>query len=328
MSGRFDGSGVVPVEVGRSEDELTRRQQRDVRASEVLAALGRDPRRARRDADVGCERPRAVAADHRAHGVGAVAGVVARLIAADAGGVPPVVIVVERAAAEVAAVLVHEGRMVELNSGVDVRHHDATADDAVRPDVIGADLLHAPLGLGREHRGLRLDGLHEGIDLLRPHDLDAGKLRDRGRQRSAAVDDEGVPQPEALGVRTRGCLDEGDRRGLRSCRLPEPVHHEASAPVEVVDLPGARKVGLGGELDDESVDSPERRSARRPRWIGAPSPRSAEDASGGAPGEAATGVVSRDRIVSRTKKRVAGRAAAPITDRDMAGTDLLGARMR
>jgi hypothetical protein len=38
--------------------------------------------------------------------------------------------------------------------------------------------------------------------------------------------------------------------------------------------------------------------------------------------------VSIDRIVSATTSRVAGRAAARIAERDMAGTDLLRARMR
>ena len=150
--------GVVAVEVRRGEDPLAGGEERFLAAAEVLAALGRDPARAGRDAGVGRERAGAVAADHRAHRVGAMADVVARLAAADAGRVPPVVVMGERAVAVVAAVLVDERRVGEVDAGVDAGDDDALAEDALRPCLGRADLGDAPLGVAAGGLDAALDG--------------------------------------------------------------------------------------------------------------------------------------------------------------------------
>jgi hypothetical protein len=74
-----------------------------------------------------------------------VADVVARLAAARAGPVPPVVVVGEAAVAVVAAVLVDERGVGEVDAGVDAGDDDALAEDALVPRAGRADLLDAPL---------------------------------------------------------------------------------------------------------------------------------------------------------------------------------------
>ena len=73
------------------------------------------------------------------------------------GRVEPVVVVVEGAVAEVAAVLADQRRVVELDAGVDVGDDDALAADAeLGPDVVGVDVGDAPLdGVDRELGGPR-----------------------------------------------------------------------------------------------------------------------------------------------------------------------------
>ena len=95
MSGARSGRGFWPVRSVGASDPLPGGEQRGVGAGVGLAALGGDPLGAGRDADlVGA----AVVADHGAHGVGAVAVVVARRGGrADPGRVEPVVVVVDAA---------------------------------------------------------------------------------------------------------------------------------------------------------------------------------------------------------------------------------------
>src|SRR5262249_20636436 len=127
--------GVVAAQIGRGHDPLAGGQQRGLRATAELAALGGDPLGARGDADLVAG---SVVADHRAHGVRTVIVVVARhqrRVAADVRRVEPVVVVVELAVAQVATVFAHQCRVVELDAAVDAGDHDAlTAYPEVGPD--------------------------------------------------------------------------------------------------------------------------------------------------------------------------------------------------
>ncbi len=247
--------GVVPLEVGRGDHELARRQQRALAAVEVLAALGRDPLGAGCHADVR-QRAAEVAADDRSQRVGPVARVVAGHVAADAGRVPPVVVVAERAVVVVAAVVLDERGVGVVDAGVDRRDGDALAGDPLGPDLVGADLGDAPLGrLADVDHDLRIDRLDQREDLLLAHDAHARQRGEPGRQGRVAVDEHDVRQPVALGPRARRAGDDragGDLRGRG--RLAERVE-DRPGPLRSVDDPsGPGKVGLGGELDDEPVD--------------------------------------------------------------------------
>ena len=125
MFGRWAGSGAVPsTRVGAS----IHCADLDQCLVGGATAVRGDPARARRHADlVGG----AVVADHGAHRVGSVPVPVGRELR-DAGDVEPVVVVVEAArCGVVAAVGVHQGRVVELHAGVDAGHDDAVAAHAV-----------------------------------------------------------------------------------------------------------------------------------------------------------------------------------------------------
>ena len=204
---------VQSVQILRGEHPLARIDEGGRRAGARLAALRGDPAGAGRDADLVAA---AVVADDRAHRVGAVAVVVAgddRGAAADVRGVVPVVVVVEEAAPEVAAIRVHEGRVVVLGAGVDRRHDDPLAAVAVgRPDRGGADVLDVPLDPERAARRL-LDG---GVDL--------GLGRDR-----VGEDLVGRVRDDRGDARVGGDVLEGLRVGGHLDRVHDPEGGEAGA---------------------------------------------------------------------------------------------------
>src|SRR6185436_20329759 len=99
--------------------------------------LARDPRRARRHADLIC----ALASDHRAGRVRAVLVVVARRGRwTGRRRVPPVVVVIERASALTAPVMFDERGMRKLDTRVEARDDDALAGDTASPDFRRAHL--------------------------------------------------------------------------------------------------------------------------------------------------------------------------------------------
>src|SRR5690606_28255402 len=112
------------------------------------------------------------------HRVGAVpVGRARRVVGAGAGGVEPVVVVVERAVPVVAAVLRDQRGVVVLHAGVDVGHHDVLAGDAVLlPDVVGVDVVDAPLDrvVGARGGGARLDRIRTGVTPGRVQPLHLG----------------------------------------------------------------------------------------------------------------------------------------------------------
>ena len=192
-------SGVLTVEVRWREYPLTRRQEGGTRTRAQFAAFGGYPFHMWSDADlVGAGVT--IVAGHRPHRVGPVAVVVARderRVAADAGWVEPVVVVIESAAL-ISSILVHEGSVIVLDAGVDVGDNDAVptvaerGPDLRRPNPIDAPLdradlphVHARKRLQR-HRMIRDDP----FDLRPP-----GELVD---QRAAAGDLDGVRDPERL----------------------------------------------------------------------------------------------------------------------------------
>ena len=244
---------VVAGQVGRREDELAGGQQRGLGAAQVLTALGRDPARAGGDADVGRERAGAVTARDGAHRVRAVANVVTRLQAADAGRVPPVVVVGESAVPVVAAIAANQGRVRVLDAGVDVRNDDALTQHAIRPGSRCADLRDAPLRVPgcSQDGGPRGNGLHERVDPGRTHERDAVQARHALRQCGVTFDDEDVGQP--VGGRVGACrLGDGPGRllGLGGGHLERGDNGLAPRRV-ALDLGGRREVRGGAELDDE-----------------------------------------------------------------------------
>ena len=247
---------IVSRHVRRGDDELARRQERLARAAEVLAALGRDPLRAWRDARIRGERAGTVAAGDRAHRVGPVTDVVARLAGARSGRVPPVVVVAECPVVVVAAVVADESGVHEIDAGVDGGHDDAGPGDALGPDLVGADLGDAPLRVagGGEDRRLDRDGLHERIDLLR---VDAADALDRSELPGECLvtgDDEAVRQPVALRVRALDGLGDLDRLRLGALGSHAERVVDSLCPRCMTLLRGGGpEVGLGRELDDEAL---------------------------------------------------------------------------
>ena len=150
MCGRMSGRGLSPCRsVGASIHSPARISDDRLQSplSQPLAAIQRA--RGATPMRLGVSVVLVVAHDDP-HGVGAVAGVVAggeRGRAADAGRVEPAVVVVERAIGLAAPVLPLQGGVLELDPGVDARHHDALAAKAeLLPDRGGADVVQPPLG--------------------------------------------------------------------------------------------------------------------------------------------------------------------------------------
>ena len=177
-------------------------------------------------------------------------------VAAHVGRVEPVVVVVEASIVEIAAVLLHDGRMVELHAGVDVGDDDVLAPVAEgRPDIRRADVVDVPfdrvdLGLVRAGDGLG--------DLVRPVGED---LLDRRIVRQVVQDAlagghlDRVHDPERLVL--RACLlQESAQARLALLRgLLELVDDERAALVPVADLRDLAEICLVSE------DYPERRFA-------------------------------------------------------------------
>jgi hypothetical protein len=179
--------------------------------------------------------------------------VVTRRAVAGVGCVEPVVVVVEGAVTVVAAVLGHQRRVVELDTGVDVRHHDALALDAVlRPDVIGVDVRDAPLEgvdglLGRALGDLRNLILHGGVEA---GDLGAGREGLHRRRRSAEhLDGVGGPERLVLGLRAVELRDDAGLAGRGG--LLERGRDRGAALVPVLDGACLAQVRLGPEVDPE-----------------------------------------------------------------------------
>jgi hypothetical protein len=279
MWGRQVGTGVLAGQVGRGEDPLPGGQQRGVGAAEVLAALGGDPAGVGGDPDLVGARV-AVVADDRAHGVAAVPDVVAgdqRRAAADLGGVEPVVVVVEGAAAEVAAVLADQRRVVELHPGVDVGDHDAVAAVAKgRPDLRGADAVDVPLDrldarllLGRGRPG-DLDAA------LGDHPLDLREGGDLGQQLRPGGHPDRVGDPEGLVVDLAGTQERAQPR-LAAVGVGAQPLVDRGRPVGMpAEFGGRRQVGAvaqdheegggalgGGLVEDPAFHLVERRGLRR-----------------------------------------------------------------
>ncbi len=275
---------VLAVEVGRRHHELARRQERVGRAAVGLAALGRDPRRVRGDADL-VRAGVAVVADHRAHRVRAVAVVVARGRAPAHGrGVPPVVVVVEVAAPEVAAVLRDERAVGVEDTGVDVADDDVLAAIVVRrPDLRCVDPVDAPLHGARGPLpgapGIRRDLEDDVRD-------DPGHLRALGERlenRAAPRDLNRVQDPE--GLERHVLLPEvGLERPLRAVRgrrqrvvdiAPSRcrAHRTGRAQIRLLtENDPERRLAVSRDLpDDLGVD---RGSARRCRTSESRRPRS------------------------------------------------------
>ncbi len=149
-SGAMARVGVLVVEVGGGDEELVALGIGRRGAVSLVHVAAADPLGRRRHPDLVAD---AVVTDDGAHGVGAVAVVVARFrrvgaaaAAAGVDGVVPVVGVVARSA----AVLVDQGRVVPEIAGVLTRDHGAAAGDAGGPDIVGVDQGDVPLdGFGR-----------------------------------------------------------------------------------------------------------------------------------------------------------------------------------
>ena len=170
-----------------------------------------------------------------------------------AGGVEPVVVVVERAVAVVAAVLVDERRVVELHTGVDVGDRDALAGDAeLGPHVVGVDVGDAPLDDVRLMLAVVRSYLR---DLVLDRAVEPLHLRTGGhaqRQRGiATLDVDGVRDPERLVARPRrvergaGASLAGVGSGAKRCR------HCRAPLVPIADRRGGRQIGAGIEADPE-----------------------------------------------------------------------------
>ncbi len=158
----------------------------------------------------------------------------------------------------VAAVLLDEGGVLEVDTRVDVGHDDALAQDAVDPRLIGADLLDAPLGItGRgEDRDLGLDRLDEGVDLRgtdRLHAADLGQLLgDLVESLRVAFDDEDVGQPVGRGLDALGPGDRGLGGLLGGGRgVGQRLEDGGAALVPLLDLFRCGQIRLGVELHED-----------------------------------------------------------------------------
>jgi hypothetical protein len=107
--------------------------------------------------------------------------------------------VVEAAAAQVAAVLADQRRVVELDPGVDVGDHHGVAPDAEgRPDLGGADPVDVPLDRLDPGPLLRRGGPRDLEPPLGHHPCDLRQGGDLGQQLRPGRDLHGVGDPERL----------------------------------------------------------------------------------------------------------------------------------
>ena len=121
----------------------------------------------------------AVVADHRPHRVGAVEDVVAgcvRGVTADVLRIEPVVVVVHGAVGVMPAVLVDQGRVIPLDSGIDAADGDAFTAIAVGvPDQRRVDIVDVPLdSLDPGRAAFALDRLRDLVGLVRQDLVDLG----------------------------------------------------------------------------------------------------------------------------------------------------------
>src|SRR5690606_37250909 len=120
-----------------------------------------------------------------------------------AGRVEPVVVVRERSVAVVAAVRLHQRRVIELDAAVDVRHDDPLAAGLhLLPDVVGVDVGDAPLHAvagGRSGVSVGLGRVGFFVALRSPDLGDGGQVGDLfGQPDRAGVDEDRVVDPERL----------------------------------------------------------------------------------------------------------------------------------
>ncbi len=252
--GRPAGVGILVVEIGGGEEELIALGVGGRSAHALVHVAAADPLRRRRHPDLVAE---PVVADDGAHGVGAVAVVVAgygrvgaAAPAARVDGVVPVVVVVAGAA----AVLVDEGGVVPEIPGVLARDDGAGAGYALGPDVVGVDESDVPLdGLGCFGilAGNRRDRIHPhrrvGVDVcdIVPfcHGLDrvdpAADPDHVGDPVGAVLDAERLEFIEDRALGSRGELGEGAKDigafGFLACQTVRRA-----------------EIGLFGEKDEKS----------------------------------------------------------------------------
>ena len=166
---------------------------------------------------------------------------------AGACGVEPVVVVVERAVAVVAAVVTHEGRVLVVDAGVDARDGDPLTRHAeLAPDVVGVDVGDAPLDRVRPRGGScpwrapRAGTRRSAYSALDRRVL--GDLLDESGV--AGLDADGVGGPEGLVTGPRA-VQHGPGASLRLLGGGrQHVVHGLAALVPVPDRCGLAEIGL------------------------------------------------------------------------------------
>ncbi|OQA95506.1 MAG: hypothetical protein BWY25_02412 [Chloroflexi bacterium ADurb.Bin222] len=236
--GALVGVGVGAGQIPRGREELGAFQQLHIPTTAGITATAGHPLGAGGHADlIGA----AIVAHHRAHRVRTMAVVVARLGGMVAIGVPPVVVVVKRTAAQIAAIVVHQRIMGVTHPGVHAGHHDPLASVSLCPDLVGQHVQDVGFNRRRGHsRGSCLCCLIELQLSMRPQGLD---LRESRRQRVEGLEvrllnRDDVVNPEGLIVgplRIQVSPDPG-LRALR--RRLQGGGHKASArdPVHGIGL--------------------------------------------------------------------------------------------
>jgi len=160
--------------------------------------------------------------------------------------------VVEAAAAEVAAVLADQGRVVEVHAGVDVGDHDAVAAVTEgRPDLRGADPVDVPLDrldarplLGRGRLG-DLDAA------LGDHPLDLRQGGDPLEQLGPGGHPDGVGDPERLVVDLAGTQQPTEPRLAAVGVVAQPLVHRGRPVAVPAELGGGGQVGAVAQDHEE-----------------------------------------------------------------------------
>ena len=165
----------------------------------------------------------------------------------------PVVVVLERAVAEVAAVLPHDRLVPVHDAAVEDADGDAASGGALRPGVVGADLRDVrrdPVA-PRSRRGDGQPGL-EAIHARQAADAQHGiGSGDRGQRREVAVaHEQHVLDPERF-ARDAAARELGAHAGLAAFRgAAQALVHLAPARAPV-QSPRSGKVRALAELDHE-----------------------------------------------------------------------------
>ncbi len=199
----------------------------------------------------------AVVADHRPHRVGAVSWVsrVARIRSrAFAERIPPVVVVVEVAAAQVPAVLADERLVRVADTRVDARDDDALAAVVERrPDLRRVDRVQAPLRSRRPsgaRRNARL--LRDRVGVIRADLLDVRAGRERVDDRRAGrLHEDRVDDPVRLVLHSVRVEPRADRRLALARVRGQALVDDLAATAAVVDRGRRRDVRVAVQHDPE-----------------------------------------------------------------------------